>query len=175
VHIYIEERNSGYSFTITSQEEKTPVRSHGWHDCRRDKHGNARGTVIHPASKIFTLHISSGADITSQLFLIRDPIAFELHRRGLAQLVELRGGIDELRGALKIMASKVVSNEEFAQVPAVRADGTNPRVQEIVDTTASEVHGAAAETNLKSPSQEMPVEPAPLTYNKVLDILGPTK
>jgi hypothetical protein len=38
-----------------------------------------------------------------QLLLVRDPIAFELHWRGLTQLVQLRGGIDKLQGALKKM------------------------------------------------------------------------
>lgn len=82
----------------------------------------------------------------------------------------MRGGIDELQGALKIMASKVVSNEEFAQSPAVRQDGTNSRIEEIKDTTCAIIHGAP----IKSEPEDGSVEQAPLTYNKVLEVLTPT-
>jgi hypothetical protein len=73
------------------------------------------------------------------------------------------------------MASKIVGNEEFAQSPAVRADGTNPRVEEVIDTPSPEVHDATRMIKTDGAPEEGDVEePAPLTYNNVLDILGPT-
>jgi len=103
-----------------------------------------RKEIDNPSGDVSDTMIATVVNMAAaELVFVRDPITFENHRRGLRQMVKLRGGVDKLTGILKGMVLWATQLDDALKINTQdvndEANGT-AGVQEEAPSTALTTH-----------------------------------